>query len=63
MNFGLLRVIAGISNPAGIYLLKANNKNTRTRCEICSKLKTHFAQIIEYVVITKKKKKEKINID
>ena len=26
------------SNPAGIYLLKVNNRNTRTRCEICSKL-------------------------
>ena len=25
-------------NPAGIYLLKVNNKNTKTRCEICSKL-------------------------
>ena len=25
--------------PAGIYLLKINNRNTRTRCEICSKLK------------------------
>ena len=24
-------------NPAGIYLLKVNNRNTRTRCEICSK--------------------------
>ena len=24
-------------NPAGIYLLKVNNKNTRARCEICSK--------------------------
>ena len=24
--------------PAGIYLLKVNNKNTRTRYEICSKL-------------------------
>ena len=23
---------------AGIYLLKLNNRNTRTRCEICSKL-------------------------
>ena len=22
--------------PAGIYLLKVNNRNTRTRCEICS---------------------------
>ena len=25
-------------NPAGIYLLKVNNRNTRTRCEICSKI-------------------------
>ena len=27
-----------ITVPAGIYLLKVNNRNTRTRCEICSKL-------------------------
>ena len=26
------------SDPAGNYLLKVNNRNTRTRCEICSKL-------------------------
>ena len=26
---------------AGIYLLKVNNRNTRTRCEICSKLTIH----------------------
>ena len=25
-------------NPAGIYLLRVNNKNNRARCEICSKL-------------------------
>ena len=24
--------------PAGIYVLKVNNRNTRTSCEICSKL-------------------------
>ena len=24
--------------PVGIYLVKVNNRNTRTRCEICSKL-------------------------
>ena len=24
--------------PAGIYLLKGNNRNTRARCDICSKL-------------------------
>ena len=28
----------GIPYPVGIYLLKVNNRNTRTRCEICSKL-------------------------
>ena len=27
-----------IYNPAAIYLLKVNNRNTITRCEICSKL-------------------------
>ena len=26
----------GKFNPAGIYLLKINNGNSRTRCEICS---------------------------
>ena len=26
-------------NPIGIYLLKVNNRNTRARCEICSKLR------------------------
>ena len=24
--------------PVGIYLLKVNNRNARTRCKICSKL-------------------------
>ena len=24
--------------PAGVYLLKVNKRNTRTKCEICSKL-------------------------
>ena len=27
------------TTPAGIYLLKGNNRNTRTRCEISSKLR------------------------
>ena len=26
------------TNPAGNYMFKINNRNTRTRCEICSKL-------------------------
>ena len=25
-------------DPAGVYLLEVNNRNTRTRCEICSVL-------------------------
>ena len=25
-------------SPAGIYMLKVNNRNTRTRCEICLNL-------------------------
>ena len=29
-------IISGF--PAGIYLLKVNYRNTRTSCEICSKL-------------------------
>ena len=31
-------VSQGRKIPAGIYLLKVNNRNTRTRCQICSKL-------------------------
>ena len=39
MMLGLVPVIVVlVLNPAGIYLLKVNNKNTRTRCEICSEL-------------------------
>ena len=29
---------SGSCSPAGNYILKINNKNTRTRWEICSKL-------------------------
>ena len=29
--------------PASIYLLKVNNRNTETRCEICSKLRIKIA--------------------
>ena len=39
MMLGLVPVIVVlVLNPAGIYMLKVNNKNTRTRCEICSEL-------------------------
>ena len=33
----IFEAVGGIC-PAGIYLLKAKNRNTRTRCEICSEL-------------------------
>ena len=33
----LFEISFWVINPAGIYLLKVNNTNTRTRCEICSK--------------------------
>ena len=33
-----LKFDPNFTNITGIYLLKVNNRNTRTRCEICSKL-------------------------
>ena len=32
------------SIPAGNYMFKANNRNTRTKCEICSKLTIKIAE-------------------
>ena len=32
--------VCKINEVVGIFLLKVNNRNTRTRCEICSKLTT-----------------------
>ena len=39
-NESMLFYIASNCNciPAGIYLFKVNNRNTRTKCEICSQL-------------------------
>ena len=34
----IVLIFIKLSNPSGIYLLKASNRNTRTRCEICSRL-------------------------
>ena len=34
--------------PAGIYLLKVNNRNTRTRCEICLKLTIKTSERCHY---------------
>ena len=30
--------------PAGNYMFKVNNRNTRTRCEICSKLTKNISK-------------------
>ena len=34
---GSLNVDSLLTYPVGIYMFKVNNRNTRTRCEICSK--------------------------
>ena len=34
----LKRLSQAVVAPAGNYMFKVNNRNTRTRCEICSKL-------------------------
>ena len=42
--------------PAGIYLLNVNNRNTRARCEICSKLtiktpeRCHWHRLYVFIV-------------
>ena len=40
LNFAKRKMILYSSTtiPAGNYMFKVNNRNTRTRCEICSKL-------------------------
>ena len=49
--FGISHSIQGI--PADIYLLNVNKRNTRTRCEICSKLtlKTPGREHISHLVL------------
>ena len=43
-------------HPAGIYLFKVNNRNTRTRCEICSKLTINTPErrgdVLVYLLLT-----------
>ena len=42
-----------LSLPANIYLFKVDNRNTRKRCEICSKLTTrHQKDVIDVEVIS-----------
>ena len=35
---GWLLLYIKVDVPVGIYMFKFNNRNTRARCEICSKL-------------------------
>ena len=46
-----IRRFLAVIIPAGIYLLKVNNRNTRARCEICSKLTIFFYFSISSVSI------------
>ena len=41
--------------PTGIYLLKVNNKNTRARCKICSKLIVLVSLSLSLNIFTQKK--------
>ena len=42
--------IKATANPAGNYMFKVNNRNTRTRYEICSKLTIEtLEQDVKYV--------------
>ena len=38
--------------PASIYLLKVNNRNTRTRSEICSKTSWMYIIVLSFIGIT-----------
>ena len=40
MQCGDLGLPEGMCYPVRLYLLKVNKRNTRARCEICSKLTT-----------------------
>ena len=40
-------------NPAGIYVLKVNNRNTGKRCEVCSKLTIKTPELCSGVFIIK----------
>ena len=41
-----------ITYPVNIYLFKVNNRNTREKCEICSKLtKKHQTDVIDAVLV------------
>ena len=57
-NLDDLRIMILVGCPVGVYLLKVNNRNTRTRCERCLKsvIKTpvfivNFEHISHFVLV------------
>ena len=48
------------ASPADIYLLQVNNRNTRTRCEICSKLTIKTPEDMYYYTAIDKELSKKI---
>ena len=46
----LIIVMGSASNPVNIYLFKVNNRNTRKRPEICSKLITKTPFCVDFIV-------------
>ena len=44
------KIYSSMSNyPAGNYMFKVNNRSTRTRCKICSKLTIKTPEHIEHI--------------
>ena len=49
---GILRIPLLTLDPAGNYMLKVNNKNTRTRYEICSKVNNNDTRTTPLLLLT-----------
>ena len=54
-----IRVTKNNNIPVGIYIFKVNNRNTRARCEICSKLAVKTPErrssvlLLPYIILAK----------
>ena len=44
--------VSSFQSPADIYLLKVNNGNTRTRCEICSNFEHISHLVLVFLLLT-----------
>ena len=45
-NISFCTTLKCVLHPAGNYMFKVNNKNSRTRCEICSKLTVKTSSLL-----------------